>query len=103
VLDGATSMAGEFVRTPKRGEARGRYRQVAKLPLAEIALALVSAASVVAAIETQHYIAAPFAALFMSGYAYVAALVIQEQFLTRSSIVPARGTVESDPGMASAA
>ena len=66
-------------------------------------LALVSAASVVAAIETQHYIAAPFAALFMVGYAYVATLVIQEQFLQRSSIVPASGTVDSDTGMASAA
>lgn len=103
VLDGLTNMAGEFVRTPKRGEARGRYRQVAKLPFAEMALALVSAASVVAAIETGHYIAAPFAAIFMCGYSYVAALVIQEQFLQRSSIVPASSAVESDTGMASAA
>ncbi|HEV8245255.1 MAG TPA: glycosyltransferase, partial [Polyangiaceae bacterium] len=58
-FDGLRNMAGEFVRTPKRGDARGRYRQAAKLPLAEMALGLVSAASVVAAIETQHYFAAP--------------------------------------------
>jgi hypothetical protein len=73
-------MAGEFVRTPKRGEQRGRYRQSAKLPMTEIALAAVCAGSVVASLETGHYFATPFAALFMSGYSYVAALVIQEQF-----------------------
>ena len=80
VFDGMRSMAGEFVRTPKRGEQRGRYRQYAKLPMTEIALAAVCAGSVVASIETGHYFATPFAALFMSGYGYVAALVIQEQF-----------------------
>jgi Glycosyltransferase like family 2 len=80
VFDGMRSMAGEFVRTPKRGEQRGRYRQYAKLPMTEIALAAVCAGSVVASLETGHYFATPFAALFMSGYSYVAALVIQEQF-----------------------
>jgi hypothetical protein len=79
VLDGLSSMAGEFVRTPKRGTTNGRYRQRAKLPLAEMALALVNAASIVAAIETRHWFAAPFAALFMLGYGYVAVLVIYEQ------------------------
>jgi len=80
VFDGMRSMAGEFVRTPKRGEQRGRYRQSAKLPMTEIALAAVCACSVVASVETGHYFATPFAALFMSGYSYVAALVIREQF-----------------------
>jgi len=80
VFDGMRSMAGEFVRTPKRGEQRGRYRQSAKLPMTEIALAAVCAGSVVASLETGHYFATPFAALFMSGYSYVATLVIQEQF-----------------------
>ena len=80
VFDGMRSMAGEFVRTPKRGEQRGRYRQIAKLPTTELALAAVCAGSVVASLETGHYFATPFAALFMSGYGYVAALVIQEQF-----------------------
>jgi hypothetical protein len=79
VFAGLRSMAGEFVRTPKRGEARGRYRQVAKLPLSEIALSLVSATSVVAAFQTQHYLAMPFAVLFTVGYGYVAALVVREQ------------------------
>jgi cellulose synthase/poly-beta-1,6-N-acetylglucosamine synthase-like glycosyltransferase len=86
VLDGMRSMSGEFVRTPKRGEARGRYRQVAKLPFAEIALALVSVSSVVAAVMTDHWLALPFAGLFAVGYGYVAALVMREQ-LARPVVV----------------
>jgi hypothetical protein len=79
VLDGLRSMSGEFVRTPKRGEVKGRYRQVAKLPLAELGLALVSATSVVAAFMTAHYIAMPFAVLFTVDYGYVTALMVREQ------------------------
>lgn len=90
VLAGMTSMAGEFVRTPKRGEALGRYRQAAQLPLAEMALALLSAANIVAAVETGHWFAAPFAALFMVGYAGVAFLVMREQVgARRASLAPA--------------
>ena len=89
VFDGLTKMAGEFVRTPKRGSvsaaggskknATGRYFQHAKLPLVEMALCLLSAASVVASLETSHYFAAPFAALFTLGYGYVASQVLFEQ------------------------
>jgi len=88
VFDGFSSMAGEFVRTPKRGEARGRYRQVSKLPLSEMALALISTASVVAAAETGHWLALPFAVLFALGYGFVAALVVREQ-LARPMVVEA--------------
>jgi hypothetical protein len=85
-------MAGEFVRTPKRGESAARYRQVADLPLPEIALALISACSVVAALETEHWFAVPFAALFCFGYSYVAAKVISEQLEhRRASLIPAFG------------
>ncbi len=87
VLDGMRSMSGEFVRTPKRGEVRGRYRQAAKLPLAEMALGLVALASVVAAAKTGHWFALPFACLFTLGYGYVAALVVREQ-LGREAGVP---------------
>ena len=74
------TMAGEFVRTPKRGIFAGRYRQAAQLPLTgDRARALVSVASVVASIETEHWFATPFAMLFTVGYGYVAALVIAEQ------------------------
>jgi hypothetical protein len=83
-------MAGEFVRTPKRGASVGRYRQAAQLPLAEIGLGLLSAANIVAAVETGHWFAAPFAVLFMLGYVGVAVLVIREQLEARRlSLAPA--------------
>ncbi len=79
VLEGLQSMAGEFVRTPKKGVAQGRYRARADLPLVEIALCLVSFASTVASLETGHWFATPFAMLFTFGYGYVASLVATEQ------------------------
>ncbi len=38
VWEGLHSMAGEFVRTPKKGTTQGRYRAAADLPMIEIAL-----------------------------------------------------------------
>jgi hypothetical protein len=89
VFEGLTSMAGEFVRTPKRGDARGRYRQVSKLPFVEAALSAVSATSAVVAAQTGHYLAMPFAALFSFGYLYVAVLVAREQLAVFGSVTPA--------------
>jgi len=107
VFDGLTSMSGEFVRTPKRGSVAGRYFQHAKLPLAEMALTLISAASVVASVQTAHYFATPFAVLFTLGYGYVASQVLVEQ-LGRPVPAPDRistpGQAEEDlSGMARAA
>ena len=103
VYDGLTNMAGEFVRTPKRGSVAGRYFQHAKLPLIEMALCLVSAASVVASLATSHYFATPFAALFTLGYGYVASQVLFEQ-LGRPVPAPDRistpGETEELPGLA---
>jgi cellulose synthase/poly-beta-1,6-N-acetylglucosamine synthase-like glycosyltransferase len=85
VKEGLESMAGEFVRTPKRGElavagaSKTRYRAHAALPMVEIGLALISVASVVASLETGHWFATPFAALFTVGYSYVAFFVTTEQ------------------------
>jgi len=79
VLEGCRQMAGEFVRTPKHGVNKGRYRVRTDLPLVETLLALISFAAVIASIETGHYIATPFATLFTLGYGYVAILVAQEQ------------------------
>jgi cellulose synthase/poly-beta-1,6-N-acetylglucosamine synthase-like glycosyltransferase len=79
VLSGLNAMAGEFVRTPKRGSRKGRYRQHTELPWAEAALTLLSAASVAASVWTAHWFAAPFALLFMLGYGYVVVLVLAEQ------------------------
>jgi len=83
VWEGMRSMAGEFVRTPKRGVVAGRYSQVADIPMLEIGLALLSAGSVVMSLYTGHWFATPFAALFMMGYAYVAGMVIAEQLRVR--------------------
>lgn len=83
VFEGLGSMAGEFVRTPKKGVAQGRYRARADLPFVEIALALFSFVSTVASIRTGHWFATPFAALFAAGYGYVASLVVSEQIARR--------------------
>ena len=75
--------------------------------LAELALAAVSATSVVAAYQTGHFIAMPFALLFTLGYGYVAALVLKEQLgrpavpaLAPESVRPAAAEV---PTVANAA
>ena len=62
-----------------------------------------------ASVQTGHYFATPFAALFMSGYSYVAALVIQEQFgfgrtLAQEEAAPESGrSAAEEAGMAPAA
>ncbi len=83
VLEGWRQMAGEFVRTPKQGDNKGRYRAAAELPLFETALSALSFVSVVASIQTGHYFATPFALLFTIGYAYVAVLLVREQATRR--------------------
>jgi hypothetical protein len=89
VFEGMRAMAGEFVRTPKRGENQGRYRQRAQLPIAEAILTAISLSSVVVAIETSHWFALPFAGLFAWGYGYVAFRVVSEQLQARrESLAP---------------
>jgi hypothetical protein len=78
-------MAGEFVRTPKKGTVQGRYRAAADLPLVEIALGLISGGSTLASIETGHWFATPFALLFTFGYGYVAFFVASEQLARRKA------------------
>jgi hypothetical protein len=85
VWEGLHSMSGEFIRTPKKGTTEGRYRAAADLPMIEIALGLISAASTVAALETGHWFAAPFAMLFTFGYGYVAFFVAFEQLGRRKA------------------
>jgi cellulose synthase/poly-beta-1,6-N-acetylglucosamine synthase-like glycosyltransferase len=86
VFEGLQSMAGEFVRTPKKGVAQGRYRARADLPMVEIALCLVSLGSTVASLETGHWFATPFAMLFTFGYGYVATLVAAEEMARRGAV-----------------
>ncbi len=83
VWSGMRGMAGEFVRTPKKGEHAGRYWQAAQLPWVEMVLSAVSLTTVVAAFQHGHYFAGPFAALFAAGYGYVSYLVISEQSARR--------------------
>jgi glycosyltransferase involved in cell wall biosynthesis len=83
VVEGLESMAGEFVRTPKKGVRQGRYRARTTLPKVEMGLTLLSLASVVASVETRHWFATPFAMLFTFGYGYVATLVATEQAVER--------------------
>jgi cellulose synthase/poly-beta-1,6-N-acetylglucosamine synthase-like glycosyltransferase len=99
VWEGLHSMAGEFVRTPKKGTSQasqGRYSAAADLPMIEIALCLVSGASTVASIETGHWFASPFAMLFTFGYGWVAFFVASEQ-LTRRKAQLARPATASQP------
>jgi cellulose synthase/poly-beta-1,6-N-acetylglucosamine synthase-like glycosyltransferase len=97
VYDGLRTMAGEFIRTPKRGTIAGRYRQIAQLPFVEMGLTLVSFTSFVAALETGHWFAAPFALLFFFGYSGVAWLVASEQLIPRAapSVVEDRSSGET--------
>jgi cellulose synthase/poly-beta-1,6-N-acetylglucosamine synthase-like glycosyltransferase len=78
---GYRQMAGEFVRTPKKGETTGaRYRTTPiAVPVMELVLFSISLAATIASARTGHVIATPFAALFTSGYAYMAAKMIHEQ------------------------
>jgi hypothetical protein len=99
VWEGLRSMSGEFVRTPKKGTTQGRYSAAADLPMIEIALCLVSASSTLAAIETGHWFAAPFAMLFTFGYGYVAFNVASEQVARRKAQLarPALASTASQP------
>ena len=87
VFEGLRQMAGEFVRTPKHGVNKGRYRVRTDLPLVETLLCVLSFGSVIASIHTRHFIATPFAMLFTLGYGYVAVLVAQEQAARRRDVV----------------
>ncbi len=98
VFEGLDSMAGEFVRTPKKGAREGRYRAAAGLPTVELALSLLSCVSVLVSIQTGHWFATPFAMLFMAGYAYVAVLVGAEQVLRRRAFQ--QGAADANQGNA---
>jgi hypothetical protein len=99
VFEGLRSMAGEFVRTPKQGNNKNRYKASFQLPYVEAILALWSAAGVVASCYTGHYFAAPFAALFTIGYGYVTVLLTREQLHLGRSVVEA-APASSEPALA---
>jgi cellulose synthase/poly-beta-1,6-N-acetylglucosamine synthase-like glycosyltransferase len=94
VWEGMRSMAGEFVRTPKQGNNKNRYKAAFQLPVVEAMLALWSAAAVCASFYTGHFFATPFAVLFTLGYAYVTVLLTREQILRNRPAAPALETAE---------
>jgi cellulose synthase/poly-beta-1,6-N-acetylglucosamine synthase-like glycosyltransferase len=97
LVRGFGSMAGEFVRTPKKGSTGlVRYRTSLSVPLVESLLCLISFAGTVASIRTGHYVATPFAALFTTGYGYMAGKMLVEQ-IDRSRPAPAPAP-EAAPG-----
>ncbi len=88
MVRGFRMMAGEFVRTPKKGASgANRYRTSVSIPLAESVLCVISFASTIASFHSGHYIAVPFAALFTAGYAYMASSMLSEQMSRSSSPV----------------
>ncbi|HEY5956802.1 MAG TPA: hypothetical protein VIV60_09630, partial [Polyangiaceae bacterium] len=103
VFEGLREMSGEFVRTPKRGERLGRYRQRAQWPWVESVLAVLSLLSVLVAFQTNHWFAIPFAGLFAWGYGYVASRVAYEQFQARrDSLAPGPTSTATNVGQLSA-
>ncbi len=83
---GLRHMAGEFVRTPKKGSGMTRYRQRVSLPWAELILCGISSCSVFASVQSGHYFATPFTFLFATGYGYVAFHLVMEQLATRQDV-----------------
>ncbi|MBI5514963.1 MAG: glycosyltransferase [Deltaproteobacteria bacterium] len=85
VWEGMQSGTGEFVRTPKKGVGvgAGTYRARTSLPVFELLLTAESVGSVIAAVATQHYIAAPFAMLFVLGFGFVSLNVCRERLAAR--------------------
>lgn len=103
VFEGLRSMSGEFVRTPKKGNSAGRYFMSAGIPFVELCLAGTCAVTAVTAFRTGHYFAAPFAAVFMAGYLYVAYLLMAEQAVRRRIERVSRPVPEAVETMARAA
>jgi hypothetical protein len=93
VSEGLSQGGGEFVRTPKHGSDRWRYRMRNELPLAEIALGLVCAASLVMSVVRGHYFVTPFVALFTLGFGYVTFLIVSENLARRRRTAAAPATL----------
>lgn len=103
VWSGLKQMSGEFVRTPKKGEAKPRYRMSARLPITELSLFMLCSVAVVAAFETGHWFAAPFAMLFAWGHGYVSYLVLREQFMPEARALPGSAETMDESPLAKAA
>jgi cellulose synthase/poly-beta-1,6-N-acetylglucosamine synthase-like glycosyltransferase len=86
VLSGLVGRTGEFVRTPKRGDApaAARYRTfLSGWPGVELLLAAWYAWGLVAAVRAEAWGALPFLLLFFSGFAWVGTLSLREWIVRR--------------------
>ncbi len=87
VLEGLwNKQAGEFVRTPKRGDGAGvRYAvSMRGMPGIELVLAAWLATALVKAVRLELWGALPFLTLFCAGFVWVGVLSVRDRFGTES-------------------
>ncbi|MDP3275105.1 MAG: glycosyltransferase [Deltaproteobacteria bacterium] len=93
VFQGMGGPTGEFIRTPKKGDksASGqRYHARTAIPWVELMLAAQNFIAIFVAIQTQHFLAAPFALMFGMGYLWVGASVLRERLFVAQKAHTAR-------------
>jgi len=104
VLGGFLRRRGEFVRTPKRGDAPAIARYPSLLGRhagLELAFAAWFAWGIVAAARDGSWGSLPFLALFLAGFGWVGVLSIRAR-IARRAVARARASVELGRGLASA-
>ncbi|MGB8294427.1 MAG: glycosyltransferase [Polyangia bacterium] len=102
-VDGQRHMAGQFVRTPKKGfgaSGKSDSGMATPLPWIEVVLCLVSASSIATSLMFRHYFATPFAVMFTTGYGYMALALIRERLASaRASDACAIQAPEAAPSL----
>lgn len=86
VLSGILGQTGEFVRTPKRGDAPAatRYRlALARWPWLEVAYSAWFALGIVRAVAAGLWGSLPFLLLFFAGFAWIGGLAVREAWNRR--------------------
>src|SRR6185436_11012142 len=99
VLSGIFCGTGEFVRTPKRGDApaTARYRVLfGHWPWFELAFAVWFAIGIVRAAGEQLWGSLPFLVLFFFGFTWVGFLSLRERLAARERPAPADPVPETD-------
>jgi hypothetical protein len=97
VLSGLLRGTGEFVRTPKRGDApaTARYRAlVTSWPGLELLFAAWFVLGVVRAVRAGLWGSLPFLLLFLAGFLWVGVLSLRERLRLREKRLPARAHEE---------
>ncbi len=93
VLSGLFQQTGEFVRTPKRGDApaAARYRTLlGSWPWFELLFAAWFGRGLVRAVRAELWGSLPFLALFFTGFAWVGVLALRERAGLRARPLPSR-------------